>query len=246
VLLIAAWAVAQSFRRAGSTFSDYERKMVLFLAATAFICVLLAFGRYAPFYRIIYALPYFSTIRNPIKFMQPFQLVAVIIFSFGLQEFFRRALADSAAVRNSVTTHLKLWWSKAVGFERKWVYALVALFVVSLIGFMAYSGSSRDIMNYLTSNGFEAPEAREILSFSKAEIGLYLLFLVASIMTLVLLQSGSFAGRRIKWAAVLILFILVVDMHRADAHWVRYEDYKKKYASNQVFDFLARKRMRIE
>ena len=63
-------------------------------------------------------------------------------------------------------------------------YGLIALFVLSLIGFMAYSGASRDIMNYLTSNGFEAPEAREILSFSKAEIGLYLLFLAASIMIL--------------------------------------------------------------
>src|SRR5205814_3563972 len=136
------------------------------------------------------------------------------------------------AARNSISDQLKLWWSKAAGFDRKWVYALLALFAISVVGFMAYSGASRDIMNHLTSNGFEAPEARAIVSFSKAEVGLYLLFLAASIFTIILLQSGSFAGQRIKWAAVVILFILIVDMHRADAHWVRYEDYKTKYASN--------------
>ena len=68
------WALAYSFVAGSKTYTLKERKLIWFWGVMALISVLFAFGRYAGFYQFIYKLPYFSNIRNPIKFMHPFHL----------------------------------------------------------------------------------------------------------------------------------------------------------------------------
>ena len=63
-------------RRKDSVFSLLQRKLLWFWLGVSLISLLLAYGRFAPFYRVIYALPYFSTIRNPVKFLHLFAFVA--------------------------------------------------------------------------------------------------------------------------------------------------------------------------
>src|SRR5204863_1913620 len=75
--------------------------------------------------------------------------------------------------------------------------------------------------------------------FAKGEIGLFLLFFIASLALLIALESGAFSRNRMKWAAVLIALLIVIDMARANAPWVRYHDYKQKYAGNPVITKLA-------
>jgi hypothetical protein len=69
VVMVALWSALQALRRKDSVFSLPERKLLWFLMGAIVIALLLAYGRFAPFYQIPYALPYFSTIRNPAKFM---------------------------------------------------------------------------------------------------------------------------------------------------------------------------------
>jgi len=240
VLLIAGWAAANSFRASGTSFSISERRAIQFWVVAAFISVLFAFGRHAPFFKIIYSLPYFSTIRNPIKFMHPFHLAVLIIFGYGLQDLFRRMTA-SAAKSASMSDQLKMWWSKAGSFEKRWTIAVIGLFALSVLGFLMYSSASSGMMRYLAEQQFNATDAREIVSFSKMEIGLYLVFFAGSAAIFFLIVSGVFAGSRLKWAGVLIAVLLLIDMARANAPWVRYYDYKQKYASNPVIDLLANK-----
>src|SRR6185295_20367094 len=78
-------------------FSLEQRKLIWFWAGAAFISLLLAFGRYAPFYRFIYMLPYFSTIRNPAKFTHPFNWSLVILFAYGIHGLCRRYLTNGVA-----------------------------------------------------------------------------------------------------------------------------------------------------
>jgi hypothetical protein len=52
--------------------------------------------------------------------------------------------------------------------------------------------------------------------------------------------KGTFSGGRAKWAAVLLGVILVWDLGRASTPWIKYYDYKEKYANNGVFDVLAK------
>jgi hypothetical protein len=52
-------------------FSETERIILLLLAAITVFALLLALGRYAPFYAIVENWPGVSSIRNPIKFLHP-------------------------------------------------------------------------------------------------------------------------------------------------------------------------------
>jgi len=265
VLLIAAWSVAQSFRKKGTNLTDLERKMIKFWTFAAAVSLLLAYGRHSIFYRIVYALPYFSTIRNPIKFMHPFHLAVLILFSYGLEDLVRRLVGDrlkpalqtgdrlKPALQTgdrlkpglqtmSMMDQLKAWWGKAAGFEKKWIFGMVAFFALSVLGFLFFSSIRPQMVSYLQTHGFaEGGQAQEIFRFASGEIGFYLLFLAGSIAIFILLQSGAFAGRRLKWAGVLVGLVLVIDLARANAPWVRYYDYKQKYASNPIIDILADK-----
>ena len=136
---------------------------------------------------------------------------------------------------------VKAWWAKTAVFEKRWVYGLFALFGLSVLGFLIFSSSSRELVSYLTNNGFEEASGREIVSFSRGEFGYYLLFLMGSIAIFLLLVSGALSGRKLKWAGIVVGLLLLVDMLRANAPWVQYQDYKQKYAGNPIIDILADK-----
>jgi len=241
VVLIAAWSVSQGFRRKENAFNPTEKKFVRFWAVTAFISLLLAFGRHAPFYRIIYALPYFSTIRNPIKFMHPFQISLLILFGYGLQGLSRLYLEKAAATVKSIPDQLKSWWASASAFEKRWTTGLALFVGLSIVGLLIYSSSTRELQNYLSANGFGPPDAQAITSFSVKEVGWFIFFLLLSAASLLLIFSGWFSGPRAKFAAVLLGLILVSDLVRANQPWILFYNYKEKYASNPIADFLRQK-----
>lgn len=58
------------------------------------ISLLLSFGRYTPFYRLFYALPYISFMRAPVKFVRLVELSTAILAAIGAQ-----AVLDPAADR---------------------------------------------------------------------------------------------------------------------------------------------------
>src|SRR5205085_974465 len=162
VVLLAAWSVAQGLRREGSVFTNRERKIVLFWAGAALISLLLAWGRHAFFYRILYALPYFSTIRNPIKFMHPFHLSVLILFAYGLQGLSRRYLETATAKTLSWSEQLKVWWAKAAPFEKKWTIGSVGAVAASILGLLIYSSSRNEVLKHLSSTGFSTEQAGAI------------------------------------------------------------------------------------
>ena len=64
-----------------SVFSATHRRFLWFWTAVLMVSLLLAFGRFAPFYALLYLrFPYFSTIRNPIKFL--------FVFSWAMRHHF--------------------------------------------------------------------------------------------------------------------------------------------------------------
>ena len=82
VVLVAFWAIAQSMRRQNSPFSDAQKKLIWFWASVLVLSLPVAWGRFAPmFYGTLYQLPYFSTIRNPAKFL--------VLFFVGAGDFIR-------------------------------------------------------------------------------------------------------------------------------------------------------------
>lgn len=227
VVLLGVWAIVESLRRNGQAFSQFERRMIWFWAIAGFISVLFAWGRYAPFYRIIYALPYFSSIRNPIKFMHPAHLSMIILFAYGLQGLSRLYLEAGAV--------------KLTSYERRWTVGVIATLAVSLLGLLVFANARRSIIAFLTSTGFGDSEAAATMGFSIREVLLYILFLALSAGTVWLMMKGHFLGGRARWAGVLLGALLVIDMAHANAPWIKYYDYTDKYHTHPLIEFLRQR-----
>jgi Bacterial membrane protein YfhO len=241
VVMIALWAALQSWQKEKSVFSLAQRRWIWFWIAAAICSLLLAFGRYAPFYWYFYKLPYVSAIRNPSKFTHAVNLTLVVLFGFGLHGLCRKYFETAASATSSFTGHLKNWWSKVSGFDRKWVVGCGIAFATSVIGWFIYASSRQSLESYIQFVGYPAEMAKGIAGLSIGEVGWFVLFLFLAGALVTVALSGWFAGRRAKLGAILMGILLVVDLGRANQPWIIVWDYDQRYQSNPIVDFLKEK-----
>lgn len=239
VVLLAAWAIAQASRKQGA-FTDTERKLVWFWAGIALLSLLFAFGKYAPFYKLFYSLPYASTIRNPVKFMHPFHLALVVLCGYGLHALAKQFVKPTAPVGSPLAEQVKNWWDTVRGFERTWTVVTGLLVAASLAGLLLYSSARKELEKHLVSVAFSEDMAKSIASHSIGEVGLFVLFFAFSAGAVIVALSGYWSGSRARWAGVTLGLLLVVDLARANAPWVVYWNYPEKYASNPIIELLKR------
>jgi hypothetical protein len=242
VVLLAIWAVAVSFSKSLPVFTPKEKKHVWFWAVVVFVSILLSWGRFVPlFYKIIYSLPYLSSIRNPMKYMHPAHMGLLVLFGYGLLGLSRRYL-EKPSSSLPVGQQMKSWWTKAAAFEKRWVWSLVGIVGLSLVGFMFYSASKTDLVKHLMAVGYpDEGQAQGIAGYSIYEVGLYFVWLLVSFVALLLIMGGVFSGDRSRWAALLLGLVLTVDLARADMPWIVHWNYKYKYQTNAIVDFLRAK-----
>lgn len=241
VLIVAGWAVARAFsRRDRQPYSDRERKLIAFWALVCLASLLLSFGRFAPFYNLVYALPYLSTIRVPMKFLHVVHLGLLILFGYGLQGLWRLYVDVPDTRRGGLGDQLGLWWKNATGFDRTWSRALVLLGGCALAGALLYSAYQPSLAAHIASVGFQAPEGREMARYSVMEVALAAAFVVAFATLLAVMASGRFSGGRGLWIALLLGVLLAVDLGRAAAPFIAHYDYQRRYESNPVVEFLAK------
>ncbi len=245
VALIALWAVLQSFRKKDSVFSPNQRKFLWFWTGLAFVALLLAFGRFAPFFQILYNLPYASSVRSPAKFLSPLNWSVVILFACGVHGLSRRFLEPAGS-----GTGFKGWWTKAAAFDRRWVFGCLVAIAVGLVGWWIYSSNRVSLVEYLQSVYFGDSMAKTIAAFSIRQVGWFVLFLAASVGVMLLIMLGAFRGQAAKWGGILLGLILVADLVRADLPWLLHLNYKQKYdvaqadparSNNTVINWLAQK-----
>ncbi|MDB6037134.1 MAG: hypothetical protein JWM99_975 [Verrucomicrobiales bacterium] len=238
---IAAWAFFKSLKTSPAIFTDSDRRFIWFWSAMALISLVLAFGWHTPFYRIVYQLPYFSTIRNPIKFMHPFSIAIVVLFGYGLEGLHRLSLEKRSAGNTSMLSQFKSWWPKAHKEDRRWVIFSVALLGISALGTLIFISSRSEMERHLSSIGFPNESASQIFHFVIGELGWFLLFLSLSVVLVSLILGRTFSGPRLRWASLLLGIVLVCDLSRADKPWIVYYNYHEKYARNSVLDLLREK-----
>ncbi|HTR43925.1 MAG TPA: hypothetical protein VMH87_20120 [Pseudomonadales bacterium] len=238
--LVGIWAALQSFRRNKSVFSPYQRKWVWFWAALTFVSLLLSFGHYAPFYRLLYALPYFSTIRNPTKFLYLFSFGFTVLFAYGIDGLWRKYLKPAGADAMAYRSGLTGWWKKTGLFEKIWVWACAVIWVAGLIGWYVYAQHRSQLVTYLQSAHLEQPAAITA-DFSIAQPIWFAVFFFLAAALLVLIFSGTFAGKRAATGVILLGTLLVADLGLADSPWVAYWNYPEKYTSNPIIDMLRDK-----
>lgn len=260
VVLLAAFAVAQSLRKKGDVFTTAQRRLVWFWLAVLIVAALLMFGRFAPFYQFFYALPYASTIRNPAKFHHIVQWSLLILFAFGAQALCRVGLTCSGGVANGLGAQWKSFWAKATSFDRKWIMFSTLLVVLCGVGCLVYASSRSKLEEHLVEQnrfqylamGYPADQAANAASASidsarataKASInkvGRTLLFLIPTVGLIAITLSGYFRGARMKIGGALLLVLLVVDLFPIAMEWVVMVNWKAKYTSNSVIDFLKQR-----
>jgi len=239
VILVAAWAVAQSLRRKNSAFSKTHRRFIWFWTAVLIVSLLLAFGRFAPFYALLYKLPYFSTIRNPVKFLFVLSWALVTIFACGIHGLSRHYLEIPTTGSISPLTQLKAWWAKVRGFDRNWTSTCIMIFIGSLLAWLIYAVQKPNLVSHLKTVGFpDEGMAGQIAAFSVGQVGWFILFFAMTTGLLTLVLSGAFAGRRAKWGGIFLGALLVLDLGRANLPWIIHWDYEQKYASNPIIALL--------
>ena len=241
VLLVAAWAAAQSFRRKDSVFNFTERKWLWFWLAIAFVSLLLSFGRYAPFYRLAYALPYFSTIRNPAKFTHFISFVLVILFAYGVDALWQKYLNRPGPYAGALKAGFRNGWVQATQFDRRWVRCSIAALAVALLAWLVYASSRSSLESYLQYQGFAENKSKEIAGFSIRQVGWFISFYFLACGLMAFLLAGAFSGRRAKWGMTWLGLLLFVDLGRAHQPWIEYTNYGEQCASNSIIDRLRDK-----
>jgi hypothetical protein len=251
VILVAFWAMTQLFRKQNSIFPETHRRFLSFWTVILIVSLLLAFGRFAPFYALIYKLPYFSTIRNPTKFLFMFSWALVIIFAYGIHGLGRRYLETSAIGSTSAFIQLKAWWTKVRGFDRNWTSACVVTIGIALLAWLIYALQKPALVKYLQTVGFPDEDmAKQIAAFSIALVGWFILFFALATGLLALIFAGVFSGGRAKWGGIFLGALIVLDLGRADLPWIVHWNYIQKYdidpanpanSTNPILNFLRDK-----
>jgi hypothetical protein len=246
VALLAAFAVAQSLRRENSPFTEMQKRFIWFWAVVVAGSLLLSWGRFAPiFYKMFYALPYASTIRNPAKFVLTLSWATVILFAYGVHVLSRRYLEVPSGSSSAASTRLINWWDKVRGFDRKWTLACVAAFGGSVLAWLIYATQKPGLVKYLQSVGFPDPaQAGEIAGFSIGQVGWFILIFAATVALCILIVAGIFSGKRARLGGILLGTLLVFDLGRANLPYIIHWDYAQKYeigTLNPIVDFLKDK-----
>ena len=244
VTLLAAWAIAQSLRRKNKTgYTPSQQKYIWFWALVLVGSVFLAWGRFDPFAlyaHTIYKLPYFTSIRNPVKFVLIYSWAISILCAYGVHDLSRRYLNPTAP-----SGDLSTWWARVAGFDRKWTLATLGVAGAGVLGWMIYSSEKPALIAYLSKVGFGDPEtAQQIADFSISQVAWFAAILIASVGLVILIIAGVFAGQRTRLAGYLLGGVILFDLCRADLPFAVYWDYIQKYevgTLNPVVKFLTEK-----
>ena len=213
VVLLAAWALFFALQKRANIYSPTERRMILFWTVLAVVSLLLAYGRYALFYQLIHQMPFFNTMRNPIKFLHPMHLGLIVLCGYGIEGLLRLAKREAAEPSRAA---------------RLWIRGTGIAAGLMLLGSLIVGASKNSLGMNIAQRGFDPAAAQAMAGFSAMEIILSALLLGVGVLLIAKVMRGSAAA---KWAVALGLLI-VIDLTRANSPWVQYDNYKHKYEGN--------------
>jgi hypothetical protein len=111
-------------REEGKSQQETDYRDVPFWAAVWVVCLILALGRYTPFYRLFYSIPYMDYLRAPVKFLHFTELAGGLLAGFGMQALMTQRFSEKGLKRLMF-----------IGF------GFILLFVVAVLGVSINSAS---------------------------------------------------------------------------------------------------------
>ena len=219
-LALALFAVAAFFalRKKRQAGSDAEEPAYLadapFWLAVGVVALLLAFGRYAPFYRLFYAIPYMSYLRAPVKFMRLVEFAVALLAGSGL----------AALMADNCRSSLR----KGLAFAAAGAAALCALYALRV---NASADTFAAILGRLGAPQLMRPMAlHAVRALWHAILGFGLVAGLAFA-----LAKGSLRGRT---AAAALLVALAVDIAVATRPFMFTVDKSLSYKPNAVTEAI--------
>ena len=197
-----------------------------------------SFGRHAPFYQVIYQLPFIHSIRNPIKFMHLTHLALIILFGYGLQGLYSYYLASESGTPLTFGDHLRKWWKNLKGGDRSWTLGYMVALGISIVAWLIYASSRSEMNRFLLEVGIPTQMTDAIHAYSAAEVGMFVFWMILSGLVFILILSRYWSGKQMVNAFLILGVILVVDLCRANVPWIQYYDYQYKYATHPVLDII--------
>lgn len=240
VVWVALFAVVLSLRRRCDVFTTVERRWIWFWGAATLLSLLFAYGRFAPFYRIVYAIPYLNTIRIPMKFLHPFNIGLVVLFAYGLHGLWRGWIDRPRVVRGGLVGAFGNWWPKASRWERGWTVFSSLAIASGVLGLLMLGSTHGSLthLRHLEEVGFRGPDAEAIARFARGEVFTFVVLLTGCVVVIIAILTGWLSGARARLATIALASVLVVDLARANVPWIIHYNWRDRLATNPVFDTL--------
>ncbi|MCL1910512.1 MAG: hypothetical protein FWG05_06230, partial [Kiritimatiellaeota bacterium] len=207
------------------------RNFMFFWAAVFIVALLLAFGRYTPFYRLFYALPFMDKIRAPVKFLHICEFALSVLFAGGLTAL-NGGVADQRRGGPQVRRHTALISIAIIA-----ALALVCLFATSFVS----EKSQPEIWRFMRINSDTAKSLAALWKGALAR-GFFLLALSTGAIA-----AAIWAPRKIAVGAVAFVAIVgIIDIAENGSRFVLPLDFSYKAEPNAAAEALIAKSIPIE
>ncbi len=246
VLLCCGWVVVSNLRpkpeAGGTADAPPDRAEVLFWAGCAMVCLLLAYGRHAPFYQFFYSLPLASSIRNPVKFLHPFTVSCLVLAVMALaswqRRYFGRALPDQPAPALQWGSVIERLRESAKGGDRTLI-VLCLLSLGSLATLLAVTVLARKGLVASLDRAGWGDAATEMINSTITDCWGTIFVWCALTLVVGAMVAGCFRGRVPSVAGIALLWaVALADLGRAALPYVSFENWRERYSSNAVLDYL--------
>lgn len=241
VLLVGALGTAHSLRREKGPFSPEERRQIWFWAAASVLSLLFSYGRFAPFYYIVYKLPYFSNIRIPMKFLHGMNMSLWILFAYGLEGIGRLYLDGVVRRASTLGEAIDEWRRSAPRFETRLLAVIWGLAILAGVSAIIYTVNQPNLQRHLAGLEFaETQAATAAFSMGEAWKAVVVLVFFSGMLSWAIIGAVAPGTPATIFWWVLALG-LTVDLVRSDRPFVKSYDYKVRYETNPLFDLLMEK-----
>ncbi|MCD8535920.1 MAG: hypothetical protein LR011_14490 [Verrucomicrobia bacterium] len=199
-----------------------------------------SYGRHFFLYSMIHPLPFFNSIRNPIKFLHPMTIGLVILSVYGLKSILT-SWADSSsgkkdAAASGGTTKEKRDPARLAAAILLGVPGLALLILLMVAG--QRSTIQANAIAQLVPEGVDAASAQLISQFVMGETFWFFIFCTLSAGTLAMALKGRIPNRHGSLLPACILVLLVLDLWRADQPWIHHFDAGGKYVKDELVSAL--------
>jgi len=179
----------------GLAFFKAKRKLSFFLLGVTLVSLLLAFGRYTPFYRLVFLLPGIAAIRFPVKYLFLTTFCLTLLASFGF---------------SAMLEALNQKPEKLVVFLR-WLWSVI---IFLLLVFLAAYLLRWQLFTFLLGRYHQLPLffvnlLGYLVEFNLSSLLFVLLYLIALALLLYLVLKGRL--KKILFLALLFL-LLIADL----------------------------------